>query len=110
MTTYTAHVNRAATGLAPNVVTYSRHFLTQAIAKGFTAEQIMSAVAEPYKVTPVTRHPGQSRYCGAGVAVVIDSSTLTAITVYLDGVVTDMRDDQRHDAAALSSRRLAGVR
>ena len=85
-------------------VNFTRHFVATVAAKGFTAEQIMEAIRKPYKITDVTRHPGQKRYCGAGVAVVMAGDT--AITVYLDGVVTDLRPDQMSDPAALASRRL----
>lgn len=99
-----------AQGIALSQVTFTRHFLTQAAKKGFTAEQITAAIETPYKVTAVTRHPNQVRYCGAGIAVVMDQEQHTAITAYLDGVVTPMREDQRHDPAARTSRRLATAR
>lgn len=85
-------------------VTFTDHFLRQAATKGFTADQIKSALRTPEKVTRVTRYPGQLRYCGAGVAVVMDGTN--AITLYADGIVTPLRDDQRTDAAALTSNRL----
>lgn len=85
-------------------INYTRHFITTVREKGFTPEQIVSAIRNPYKITDVTRHPGQKRYCGAGVAVIMAGNT--AITVYLDGVVTDLRPDQMNDPAALASRRL----
>lgn len=97
-----------AVGLPIKTVTLTPHFLTQAVAKGFEASQIIDAIENPYKVTPVTRYPGQKRYCGrGGIAVVMDGNT--AITAYLDGVVTEMRADQRHDPAARASRRLASA-
>lgn len=85
-------------------IEFSRHFLKQAREKGFTEEQYMSAIRTPEKVTPVRRYPGQLRYCGAGVAVVMRGNV--AVTIYLDGVVTPLRDDQKNDPAALNSRRL----
>lgn len=91
-------------------IVFTEHFLRQAATKGFTADQIKSALRHPYKVTDVTRYPGQKRYCGKsqngqpGVAVVMDGNT--AITCYLDGVITARRSDQ-NDAAALNSSRLA---
>lgn len=85
-------------------VTWSPHFIRQASEKGFTAEQIRSAIEQPYKVTDVTRYPGQKRYCGAGVAVVMDGTR--AVTIYADGVVTPLRADQMNDQAALNSRRI----
>lgn len=85
-------------------VVFSEHFKRQFREKGFTTAQIREAIESPYKVTPVTRYPGQKRYCGGGVAVVMRDNV--AITVYLDGVVTPLRPDQMNDQAALNSRRL----
>ena len=85
-------------------VTYSDHFIKQAKAKGFTASQIIGALMSPEKITDVRKYPGQKRYCGSGVAVVMDGTR--AITIYLDGVVTPMREDQKNDPSALNSRRL----
>ena len=91
-------------------VKLSTHFIDQANAKGFTAEQIFSALTDPYKITRVTRYPGQWRYCGAGVAVVValDRPVATAITLYLDGIVTPLREDQMNDTAAVNSVRING--
>lgn len=82
------------------------HCIAQAKAKGFTPAQIRDAVENPYKITDVRRYPGQKRYCGRkGLAVVLDGRK--AVTCYLDGVVTPMRDDQRNDPHAQRSHRLA---
>lgn len=97
-----------AAGLPLASVTLSPHFLTQAVDKGFTPQQIREAIENPYMVTDVTRYPGQKRYCGGGIAIVMDGTT--AVTAYLDGVVTPMRDDQRHDEWARNSYRLGSVR
>lgn len=105
---YTAF-ERPAVGVSRYDVTMTRHFLAQAVTKGFTPAQIVEAIEDPYKVTVVTAHEGQIRYCGGGIAVVIDETTMTAITCYLDGVITERREDQT-DAAAMNSRRLASVR
>ncbi|HWV45306.1 MAG TPA: hypothetical protein VN039_04635 [Nitrospira sp.] len=88
-------------------VVFSDHFKRQFRTKGFTIAQIREAIENPYKVTKVSRYPGQLRYCGGGVAVVMRDNH--AITVYLDGVVTPLRDDQKNDPAALASRRLNEV-
>lgn len=85
-------------------VTFTEHFKRQFRAKGFTTAQIREAIESPYKVTDVTRYPGQKRYCGGGVAVVMRDNV--AVTVYLDGVVTPLRPDQMNDPAARSSRRI----
>lgn len=85
-------------------VTFSQHFITQCKAKGFSAEQIREAIENPDKITDVTRYPWQKRYCGSGIAVIMSGNC--AVTAYLDGVVTPLRQDQT-DEAALNSRRLA---
>lgn len=85
-------------------VVFTSHFKKQFREKGFTTAQIREAIENPYKITDVRRYPGQRRYCGGGVAVVMRDNY--AITVYLDGVVTPLRPDQMNDAAALNSRRL----
>ena len=97
-----------------NSVRFTRHFIKQARHKGFTAEQIQVAIEQSDKpkraggsceVTRVTKYPTQRRYIGAGVAVVMEGDS--AITIYEDGVVTPMREDQRNDPNAQNSRRLA---
>lgn len=92
-----------------STLTFADHFRKQAIAKGFTSAQIIDALKNPDKITEVRRYPGQWRFCGAGVAVVVafDRKIPTAITLYADGVVTPLRADQMNDSAALGSRRLA---
>lgn len=86
------------------------HFKKQMLAKGFTGNQVSNALRDPEKVTPVTRYPGQRRYCGDGVAVIVEpvgANTYRLVTLYLDGVVTPLRADQMNDQDALNSRRLA---
>lgn len=86
------------------------HFKKQMLTKGFTGPQVSNALRSPEKVTPVTKYPGQRRYCGDGVAVVVEpvgANTYRLVTLYLDGVVTALRPDQMNDADALNSRRLA---
>ena len=85
-------------------ITYTAHFQRQFIEKGFTQAQLRTAIENPEKITDVRRYPGQKRYCGGGIAVVLRGTT--AITVYLDGIVTPLREDQKNDQAALNSRRL----
>lgn len=90
-----------------NEVIFSDHFIKQVKAKSFTDKQIREALERPYKITDVRRYPGQKRYCGGGIAIVMRGNT--AITVYLDGVVTPMREDQKSDKAAQKSRRLRSL-
>jgi hypothetical protein len=92
-------------------VTFTRHFREQMASKGFRGQDIANALREPYKITPVTRYPGQWRFCGSGVAVVarVEGSDFILITVYADGIVTPLRPDQMSDPEALNSRRV-GIR
>lgn len=85
-------------------VRFSQHFREQMAAKGFTVEQIESCIRTPEKITNVSRYPGQKRYCGAGVAIVMRGDT--AVTIYADSIVTPLRPDQMNDEAALNSSRL----
>lgn len=80
----------------------SRHILS----KGFDQDRIERVLAHPARTTNVSRYPNQRRFIGEGIAVVVDISTGVAITAYLDGVVTPLREDQRNDPAALVSARL----
>ena len=43
---------------------------------------------------PSRNHPGQSRFCGGGVCLVVDDVTGAVITAYLDRVLTPLRPDQ----------------
>lgn len=90
-------------------VAFAQHFIEQMLAKGFTGTQVHAALTDPYKVTDVRRHPGQKRFCGHGVAVVLapDGEGWRAVTLYADGVETPLRPDQMNDPAALASRRVA---
>lgn len=103
--------NTPQTGLTTrDRLEFSPHFKKQMLAKGFTGPQVSNALRSPEKVTPVTKYPGQRRYCGDGVAVVVEpvgANTYRLVTLYLDGVVTALRPDQMNDADALNSRRLA---
>lgn len=88
-------------------ITVSDHFRKQMNVKGFTTDQVIGALKNPSKVTNVSRYPGQKRYCGQGVAVVVAPGN-RLVTVYQDGVVTPLRPDQMNDLEALRSRRLNG--
>jgi hypothetical protein len=85
------------------------HFKSQMRAKGFTGEQVIACLKSPEKITDVRRYPGQKRYCGHGVAVVVAKDGITLITLYVDGIVTPIRPDQMNDSAALNSRRCGKV-
>lgn len=87
-----------------NEVKFSEHFKRQFRAKGFTTAQVREAIENPYKITDVRRYPGQKRYCGGGIAIVMRGNV--AITLYEDGVVTPLRPDQMNDPAALNSVRI----
>lgn len=87
-------------------MTPNMHITRHALTKGFTADEIAAVVSNPTRITDVRRYPGQRRYIGNGIAVVVDETRDTVVTVYLDGVVTPLRPDQMNDQAALNSARL----
>ena len=89
-------------------VVATRHFHKQMSAKGFSGVAAIEALRNPHKVTEVRRYPGQVRFCGGGLAVVVrpENGKFFLVTVYLDGKVTPLREDQMNDPAALASRRL----
>ncbi len=87
----------------------SPHFRDVMKSKGFTADQVIEALGKPYKVTNVSKYPGQKRYCGAGIAVIVDfkRGNPCLVTAYLDGVITPLREDQKNDLDAVNSGRIA---
>lgn len=88
-------------------VLIDKHFQRQMHEKGFTPAQVIEAIKKPYKVTKVMAHPGQWRYCGGGVAVVMDRNR--CVTIYEDGKRTPLRKDQMNDPRALNSKRVGIV-
>lgn len=91
-------------GIKRQDIVFTKHFIKQIREKGFNPESVLSAITNPTRITEVRRYPGQMRYIGAGLAVVMDGNV--AITAYLDGVITPLREDQKADPAALNSVRL----
>ena len=98
-------------GLDLSTIIYSNHFIKQARRKKFTADQIVGALTQTGDKARVTRVSGkdrenQRRFCGDGVAVIVNMEMRKCVTIYEDNVVTPMRDDQRNDPRALNSQRL----
>lgn len=87
---------------------FTDHSVGQIKAKGVPPENVIAALRDPYKVTDVLKYPGQVRYCGYGVAVIVEKDTRLVRTVYADGVRTRLREDQRSDPDAMKSKRLFG--
>lgn len=92
-------------GIDSSTLDLSRHAKKTLIEKGFTLEQVLKALRQPYKVTDVSRYPGQKRFCGGGLAVIVNMKAKVIVTMYLDGVRTPLRADQMNDPAALASQR-----
>ncbi|MDD2326107.1 MAG: hypothetical protein PHW63_08945 [Alphaproteobacteria bacterium] len=93
-------------------ITFTKHFKDQMNAKGIPVEHVLSALGKPERITPVMTRPEfaerkQMRYCGAGVAVVVEPTATGSrlCTLYLDRVRTPLREDQRNDPYAMSSTR-----
>lgn len=78
-------------------VRVTEHFKSQMIAKGFDPEEIIAVIHRPDREYPSgSRYPGQWRLCGRGVCIVTkpEGRTLTLITCYVDGTLTEVRPDQ----------------
>lgn len=75
--------------------TPTRHAISQAKAKGFTAQETWLAMTEPHiTYASGTRFPHQERRIRDGIVAVVDTITNTAITFYKNVVETDLRPDQ----------------
>ena len=75
----------------------SDHAVKQAIAKGFTADEIFLTMTNPERVTDVRKYPGQKRFIAGRIAVVCEPNGedhWLIRTLYLDGVLTAPREDQ----------------
>lgn len=91
-------------GLDPSTVIFTEHFKKQCWQKGFDPKKIVATIRNPDRITDVTRYPGQKRFIGNGLAIIMRGNT--AITAYLDNVVTPLRPDQIGDPEAMNSNRL----
>jgi hypothetical protein len=78
-------------------LTMTRHAIKQAVAKGFTAEQIQRCFDAPKKVYPSGSHPGQFRIVDQDICLVgvpVSATEFRAITLYVNGSLTPPRPDQ----------------
>jgi hypothetical protein len=82
------------THITPGGWKLSRHVLDQAALKGIKLEALMACVDNPTVAYESGRYPGQKKHIRDGLCVAVDVSSKTAITVFLDRVYTDVRDDQ----------------
>lgn len=73
---------------------FSRHLPKQAKEKRIDLDKIQRVLNRPDKITKVSRYPGQTRYIGEGIAIIVAEDGQTVITVYLDRVFTPLRADQ----------------
>lgn len=72
----------------------SLHAQDQARQKQIPLWKILSVLENPVEHYPSVNHPGQWRYTGMGICVVVDDDERVVITVYLDRVLTPLRPDQ----------------
>lgn len=71
----------------------TNHIKEQAANKGIDLAKIYRVLANPSRITHVSRYENQERYIGEGIAVIVADGEV-AVTVYLDGIVTPLRPDQ----------------
>lgn len=69
----------------------TEHVIATAARLGVAIRTIKKILADA-KPYPSRLHPGQFRYVGDGIAVVVDGNSV--ITVYKDRVLTKLRPDQ----------------
>lgn len=86
LTTMNMTMTRNSQGIDPDSIEFTPGVLQHADHVGFTMEQMRNALADPRWVNPVLRQPdpvNQSeprfRYCGHGVAVVVEGNHAIAV-------------------------------
>ena len=73
--------------------TFSKHAIAQCQSKGFSLSDVESVILTQQSHPSLT-HPGQIRYTGKGLAIMVDLDQKKIVTVYLDRVFTPLRPDQ----------------
>jgi hypothetical protein len=72
----------------------THHARQQAALKGWTSDDVLLAANQPLHTSRSVRYPGQFRHVRAGIVAVVDTATNLVVTVYVDRVETDLREDQ----------------
>ena len=75
-------------------VCVSEHAERQAVAKGWTRDDIIDAVCSPHTTYPSLKYPGQVRMIKGDLCVVVEPASNRVVTVYKNVVETDLRPDQ----------------
>lgn len=89
--------------------TLSHHVVKQALAKGWTVQQIQDAADKPQVTYANGRYPNQMRYIRDGIVAIVDPLKGEVVTCYANVVETDLRADQRdRDAQNYNRRRRQG--
>uniref|UniRef100_A0AAU3I9W4 DUF4258 domain-containing protein n=1 Tax=Streptomyces sp. NBC_01393 TaxID=2903851 RepID=A0AAU3I9W4_9ACTN len=70
------------------------HAQQQALAKGWSAQEILEAANNPQHTYPSGRVPGQMRHIRGDIVTVIDPVARRIVTVYRDVAETRLRTDQ----------------
>lgn len=71
---------------------FKGHAREKLVEIGATEADIITALeSTPY---PSKNHPGQKRFSGAGICLVLSEDGQTIVTAYLDKVITPLREDQ----------------
>ena len=70
----------------------TKHIISKAQELGISINLVEHVLEHPKTTAPSLLHPGQVRYTGYGIAVMVDDGV--AVTVYLDTVRTPLRPDQ----------------
>lgn len=86
------------------MTTYTAHALRKMIDNGWTLEDVNAAVEMP-SITYLNSRPGTMRHIRNGLCAIVETATMTVITVHLSTVETAIRPDQMGDAAAVAFER-----
>jgi hypothetical protein len=86
----------------------SRHVLDQAAVKDITLDQLIACADKPDIAYQSSRYKGQMKHVKGGICLALDPATKTVITVFIDRVYTDVREDQTDaDARRYAEKRAA---
>jgi len=77
-----------------NKFVFTKHAINQANSKRIPFWKILSVLENPVECYPSGNHAGQWRYTGLGICVVVADDQQTVVTIYLDRIITPLRQDQ----------------
>ncbi len=81
----------------------TRHALRKIAAiDSLDLQTVLDVLAAPEVTYPSRRHPGQTKFIGKGVCLVVDAARETVVTAFTHLETTALREDQRRDRDAVA--------